>query len=97
MYADWNDSSNGLPREGQHIEFVLDHRSVAMEGTYVDQVFHTHWAQYAIDRVRSWRSLSMDCEQASPARSQTSSVLSSAIRHDTSRGPLPAGGAVHAA
>jgi hypothetical protein len=97
MYSDWNRSSNGLPGEGQQIEFVLDHRNVAMEGTYVHQVFHTHWAEYAIDRVRSWRELTAASDQATPARNQTASVLSSASRRDASQDPLHAGGIAHAA
>ena len=31
--------------------------NVAMEGTYDHQVFHTRWADYTVDRVRSWRNL----------------------------------------
>jgi hypothetical protein len=97
MYADWNDSSDGLPREGQQIEFVLDHRSVALKGTYDHQFFHTHWAEYAIDRVRSWRNLATESNQAIPARKQTASVLSSATRRDPCHDPLPEGGIAHAA
>jgi hypothetical protein len=97
MRADWNRSSNGLPSEGQQIEFVLDHRNVAMQGTYNHQVFHTHWAEYDIDRVRSWRDLATQCDQASPARNQAASVLSSASRLDTSHDFLSAGGIAHAA
>ena len=97
MYADWNHSSNGLPREGQQIEFVLDYRSVAMQGTYDHQVFHTRWADYTVDRVRSWRDLVLKCSQATPARHPTAGVLSNASRHDASPDPLPAGGFAHAA
>lgn len=64
MYADWNHSSKRLPCEGQKIEFLLDHRNVAMEGIYNRQVFHSQWAQYAADRVRSWRDLIHDQDRA---------------------------------
>ena len=97
MYADWNDSSNGLPREGQQIEFMLDYRSVALEGTYDHQVFHSHWAEYTVDRVRSWRKLTLECDPATPARNQAERVLSSALRYDTRLDPLPAGAMAHAA
>ena len=97
MYADWNQSSNGLPREGQQIEFMLDYCSVAMEGTYDHQVFHSHWAEYTVDRVRSWRNLVQECDRATPPRNQAERVLSSAPRYDTSHDPLPLGGMAHAA
>jgi hypothetical protein len=97
MYADWNRSSNGLPGEGQQIEFLLDYRSVAMQGTYIHQVFHTHWAEYDIDRVRSWRDLGTECDPAAPVRNQTERVLSSASRRDASRDSVLGGGISHAA
>lgn len=97
MHADWNESSNGLPRDGQQIEFVLDYRSVALEGTYVHQTFRSHWAEYSVDRVRSWRKLALECDRVAPARNQAERVLSSAPRYDTSLDLLPAGGMIHAA
>jgi len=96
MYADWTSSSHGLPLEGQKIAFVLDCRSVAMEGTYVNQAFHSQWAQYAVDRVRSWRNLSPQRE-VTPARSQPEGAPSSAPLHGTNHHPLTAGGEAHAA
>ena len=57
MSADWIHSSKGLPREGQHVEFVLDSRNVAMEGIYMHRIFFSHWAEYEVDQVRSWRRL----------------------------------------
>ena len=89
-------SSNGLPREGQQIEFLLDHRSVAMAGTYTHQVFHTLWAEYDIDRVRSWRNLFPECDRATPIRSPAACIIPGVRRHDTSHYPLPAGGMTHA-
>jgi hypothetical protein len=97
MNAYWNRSSNGLPGEGQQIEFILDHRNVAMQGTYIHQVFHTHWAQYDIDRVRSWRELSTRSQPACLARNQTAGVLSSASRHEPRHDALSAAGIAHAA
>ena len=97
MFSDWNQSSNGLPSEGQQIEFVLDYRSVALEGTYDHQIFHSHWAEYAVDRVRSWRNLVQECSRATPVIDQPASVLSSAPRLDASDDPFPAGGFAHAA
>ena len=78
MNTDWIRSSNGLPREGQQIEFVLDHRSVAMEGTYAQQAFHSHWAEYTVERVRSWRNSMQECGRAAPTGKKAGGVLSSA-------------------
>ena len=80
MNIDWNHSSNGLPREGQQIEFLLDHRSVAMEGTYVRQAFCSHWTEYTVDRVRSWRDQVQKCDRAAPAWEKAGGVLSSVAR-----------------
>ena len=96
MCTEWITSSNGLPREGQQIEFVLDSRSVAIEGTYDRQAFHSHWAEYDVDRVRSWRNLTPEFQVAVPPRNRAACVLSSALRHDTSHQLLPAGGLAHA-
>ncbi|PZO06425.1 MAG: hypothetical protein DCF27_12665 [Lysobacteraceae bacterium] len=57
MNSDWVHSSNHLPDEGQHIGFMLHHRNVAMEGTFLQQAFRSHWADYAVERVSSWRSV----------------------------------------
>ena len=97
MHAEWTHSSNGLPREGQQIEFLLDYRSVAMEGSYTHQAFHSHWAEYTVDRVRSWRNLRDVCDMTIPARNPAERVLSSAPRPETIHYPLPAGGMAHAA
>ena len=98
MNTDWNHSSNGLPREGQQIEFLLDHRSVAMEGTYVRQAFRSHWTEYTVDRVRSWRDQVQKCDRAAPAWEKAGGVLSSAPRRVKGKEPfLPAGGIVCAA
>ena len=96
MYADWIFSSNGLPREGQQIEFLLESRSVAMEGSYTHHAFRSHWAEYAVDRVCSWRNLRQVGDLATPVRNQALRVLSSAPRLDTVHVPMHPGGLTHA-
>jgi hypothetical protein len=56
MSIEWIASSFGLPREGEPIEFVLDGRDVALDGTYFQQIFRSRWTGYEVDRVRTWRS-----------------------------------------
>ena len=56
MSSAWVASSSGLPCEGESVEFVLDNRSVAMDGRYVQQIFRSRWTSYDIQRVRTWRS-----------------------------------------
>ena len=60
MSTDWVASSTGLPNEGASVEFVLDHRNVAIDGTYTRQVFHSRWSGYEVERVRTWRSAEPD-------------------------------------
>lgn len=97
MYAEWIHSSNGLPHEGQQVEFLLERRSVALEGSYTHQAFRSHWVEYAISRVRSWRNLTQQCDLAIPVWNQAERVLSNASSHETSHYPLPEGGLAHAA
>jgi hypothetical protein len=56
MSIEWIASSFGLPREGEPIEFVLDGRDVALDGTNFQQIFRSRWTGYEVDRVRTWRS-----------------------------------------
>ena len=51
----WIRSSTALPRDGQPVEFVLDHRNIAIEGTYTKCIFRSGWTSYDIGRVREWR------------------------------------------
>ncbi len=51
----WVRSSVTLPREGQPVEFVLDNRNVAIEGTYTRRVFQSRWTSYDVERVCEWR------------------------------------------
>ncbi|MBA8886842.1 hypothetical protein FHW12_001033 [Dokdonella fugitiva] len=55
MHTPWIPSSIALPHEGQPVEFVLDHRQIAIEGTYTRQVFRSRWTSYEVERVGTWR------------------------------------------
>lgn len=46
--------SQGMPREGEHVAFVLNGRDVALHGTFALQRFRSHWSRYEAARVRSW-------------------------------------------
>jgi len=56
MYAPWVISSAALLQEDRPIEFVLDGREVAMDGTYVQRTVRSRWAGYEVKRVNFWRS-----------------------------------------
>jgi len=56
MQAIWVASSASLPPESQVVEFLLDDRSVPMDGTYAHSSFHSRWTEYDVGRVRTWRS-----------------------------------------
>ncbi len=68
MCSHWVSSSTGLPHEGEQIQFVLDGREVAMNGTYTQQTFRSHWSNYDVARVRRWRSADPDSSVAASAR-----------------------------
>ena len=55
MSTAWVASSVALPPEGESVEFVLDGREVAMDGTYTHQSFRSRWSGYDVQRVRTWR------------------------------------------
>jgi hypothetical protein len=55
MSAQWVTSATGLPHQGESVEFMLDGRNVAMDGTYDRQTFRSRWSGYEVQRVRSWR------------------------------------------
>jgi hypothetical protein len=55
MNTPWVRSSTALPREDQPVEFVLDNRNAAIEGTYTGRIFQSRWTSYDIERVRAWR------------------------------------------
>ncbi len=60
MQTQWISRSDGLPQDGQPVEFVLDDREVALGGTYNERTFQSRWSGYQIDRVRAWRSRDSD-------------------------------------
>lgn len=68
MYAPWVTSSAALPQEGQPVEFVLDGREVAMDGTYVQRTFRSRWAGYEVERVHTWRSADWSPEAGGSAQ-----------------------------
>jgi len=55
MQAPWIFSSTFLPYTGEPIDFLLEDRSEALHGAFVNGMFHTRWADYDADRVQSWR------------------------------------------
>lgn len=55
MTIDWTPTSEALPPEGGDVEFVLDHRSLAMSGTYRRGMFASRWSEYDAVAVREWR------------------------------------------
>lgn len=55
MYTTWVRSSAALPYEGQPVEFILDDREIAIDGTYAGHTFCSRWTKYDLDRVGSWR------------------------------------------
>ncbi len=64
MYIQWVGSATGLPQEGQSVEFVLDGRDIAMDGIYAERTFRSHWSDYPIESVRSWRPADFDSSGA---------------------------------
>jgi hypothetical protein len=55
MSTSWVRSSVALPRDGEPVEFVIDHREVAIDGTYTGQIFRSRWTSYDVERVTAWR------------------------------------------
>jgi hypothetical protein len=55
MNTAWVRSSTALPRDDEPIEFVLDDRDVAIDGTYARQLFRSRWSSYDVERVGAWR------------------------------------------
>ena len=67
MTIEWITSSAALPPEGKSVEFVLDGRDVAIEGTYSRQTFQSRWSGYDVQRVRTWRPVEWVPGSALPA------------------------------
>jgi hypothetical protein len=55
MSIEWVTSSAALPHDGDYVEFVLDGREVALDGTYRHLAFQSRWSEYDVQRVRTWR------------------------------------------
>jgi hypothetical protein len=71
MSAQWVTSATGLPHQGESVEFMLDGRSVAMDGTYDRQTFRSRWTEYEVQRVRTWRLADANSAEAHAAHSAT--------------------------
>ncbi len=55
MKSDWTPTSEALPPDDCEVEFVLDHRDMAMAGTYRQRMFASRWSEYEMTAVREWR------------------------------------------
>ncbi|MEO8742119.1 MAG: hypothetical protein ABI365_02910 [Lysobacteraceae bacterium] len=55
MQEPWIYSSTFLPYTGEPIEFLLEAHDQPIHGTFDNGVFHSRWADYAAERVASWR------------------------------------------
>lgn len=50
----WVSSSSSLPHAGEPIRFLLDERTVSIDGEYAGGVFRSRWGEYDVGRVQSW-------------------------------------------
>lgn len=66
MQSQWIFSSTFLPYTGEPIEFMLEEREQPIHGTFADGLFHSRWADYAADRVASWRGADRDPSAVAP-------------------------------
>jgi hypothetical protein len=55
MDIEWMPTSHKLPSDGEHVEFVLEHRDLAMTGVYNRRMFASRWSEYEPGAVREWR------------------------------------------
>ncbi len=53
--SDWIASTQALPRDGQHVEFVLEYRDIAMRGIFRERAFRTRWSRYEPASICEWR------------------------------------------
>ena len=67
MTPDWTPTSQALPPDDCVVEFVLDHRDMAMTGTYRQRVFASRWSEYEMTAVREWRLAPARDDALSPA------------------------------
>lgn len=54
-------TSHTLPEDGDHVQFVLEHRDLAMNGVYNRCMFASRWSEYEPGAVREWRLAPMQC------------------------------------
>lgn len=54
MKTEWILSSRALPAVGKSVDFLVVDRSVPIHGTFLNGVFHAHWADYDTLRVEWW-------------------------------------------
>jgi hypothetical protein len=52
------------------VEFVLDHRDMAMSGIYRQRLFASRWSEYEMTAVREWRPASAGAGLAQNAPAQ---------------------------
>lgn len=60
MATHWIFSSTYLPHSGEPVDFQIDDREEPLHGTFANGCFHSRWADYAVERVRSWRKAMVD-------------------------------------
>jgi hypothetical protein len=54
------------------VEFVLDHRDMAMSGIYRQRLFASRWSEYEMTAVREWRPAETSVRSAQCAPAQCS-------------------------
>lgn len=57
MTTEWMQTSRSLPADGDHVQFVLENRDLAMNGVYDRRMFASRWSEYEPGAVREWRQL----------------------------------------
>jgi len=55
MQTPWISHSTFPPQTGEPIEFMLEGRGQPIHGAFADGSFHSRWADYAANRVTTWR------------------------------------------
>ncbi len=55
MSVEWMQTAHALPSDGDQVEFVLEHRDLAMNGVYNRCMFASRWSEYEPGAVREWR------------------------------------------
>lgn len=55
--ASWIATSNKLPREGDALLFVVEHRNIVLCGIYSACMFKSRWSYYSPTDVSEWKLL----------------------------------------